>query len=425
MKIRFRFLLVTLVLLVLFTDKAFFEYYTLDENDPVLVQFDYALLGLSLGLTAWSYKWLEPLMKRWLLVVVAAIGALLLESYGGWNSWLVYPHVFRKLTVLLLVFAVYGTHRRLGLPPLPLLAGIVLLVLLGNLAFYHPEALSEGAFLNMERGFAVGSAHLFLPLLLLFLNWYLARGSMVSLGCFFVCLALIIFLQHRTVWISTVVALLLNTLLLRRTAGIRLVSHRLAILVLIPMIGGLVGGAALVLDNPAVVNHFIENLDDIRHAEKQGTGNWRLLQTESYVPLVLERPVLGWRLEGFELPMQFYDPASDMPMWRDGTGHHFHSFYLDRLFYFGLPGLLLVVLVPILLGWRRLRNPVPFQPESAALLAYAASLLVFGISYDWSTYHYALLGLALAAQPVLRPATAAPVSHPEPVPAPDHALLPA
>jgi O-antigen ligase len=166
----------------------------------------------------------------------------------------------------------------------------------------------------------------------------------------------------------------------------------------------------VVLNNPEVVTRMQTNVEDMANADKQGTGSWRLKQLESYVPYVQDRPIAGWRLEGFELPMQFYDPSNDQPMWPDHTGHHFHNFYLDRAFYFGILGILMVVLIPIIRVVQRLFQRGPMRADTALLIAYFGCLLVFGTSYDWSTYHFGLLGLLLAA-------VAEPEPQAEPLPA--------
>lgn len=112
--------------------------------------------------------------------------------------------------------------------------------------------------------------------------------------------------------------------------------------------------------------------------------------------------------------MQFYDPSSDQPMWADRTGHHFHNFYLDRAFYFGLLGIALVLLVPLVRIGQRLWQRGPMRPDTALLIAYFGCLLVFSASYDWSTYHFGLLGLLLAALAEPEPAqqAGAPVATP-------------
>ena len=414
MKIRLRFLKLLPILAVLATTKVFWEFaYTMNaaDQEPEQIKYlNYLLLTGSLAAVFLYWRYLEPLIRGWLLVVLAVIFGLVLESYARSGSWLEYPHVFNKLFVLLNVFGIYAFYRRYGPPSFRQLTNVLLLALVGNLLLFHRDSLSLSAFVENERGFNSGSAYLFVVVLLFCLNRYLTENAFFSLLIAFACLPIIIFLQHRSVWIAAALAVPLDVLLLRRARAVRFSFVKMLALVVLPLgLGGL-GITMLVLNNPKVVERFDESLDDIANADKQGTGSWRLQQIESYLPLVQERPVAGWRLEGFEVPMQFYDPSSDMPMWRDHTGHHFHNFYLDRAFYFGILGILLVVLVPIIRVAQRLRQSRYLSAAGAALVAYFGSLIVFGTSYDWSTYHYGLLGLMLAviAEPM-------PVAVPAPV----------
>ena len=373
-----------------------------EESPPALEQYKLAVLACSCGLTVLCFRYMAPLMKRWLLLVVAALGALALESYAGWNSWMVYPHVFAKLLILFHVFAIYGLYRRFGLPPMGLLMGLLLVALITNLVYCHSDALSMSSFLNNERGVDVTAPMLLLLVTLYYFNQYLAKGRMPQLLAFLFGVAVIIFLQHRSVWISMGVALAINVALLglRRVEGARLSSARLLPMVLIPLFVLISGGLAA-LSDPHVVKRLEASIDDIQHADKQGTGSWRLEQFNAYLPFIEDHPIIGMRLEGFELPVQFYhladDGGSEVPVWQDRTGHHFHSFYIDRLFYFGIAGLLLTLLVPVLLLVRRLLSPVPLPPASAACIVFSLSTLVYSFSYDWPLYFLGVLGLSLAA----------------------------
>lgn len=405
MKLSLRFLYLLPVLGILLSDSAFTDFIFPGEDSESLVLYERALLGLSCGILLFCYPYLLPLMRRWFLILLVALGALALESYAGWSKWMVYPHVFGKYLVLIHVFAIYAFHRRFGLPPFGLLMVVILLGLTSDLVFYHPDALSLSAFLSNERGFDSTSAMLLLLPTLYYLNQYMARGGLTRLVTFFVGAAFIIFLQHRSVWIAMSVALVINglLLLLGRVDGARLNSARLLPMALIPLLLLVSGGLAIV-SNPQVLKRLETSIDDIQHADKQGTGSWRFDQLNAYLPFVEEHPITGMRLEGFELPVQFYrlsnDGGSKVPVWQARTGHHFHSFYVDRLFYFGLVGLLLTLLVPMLLLVRRVLRPVPLPPASAACIVFSFSMLVYGFSYDWPMYFYGLMGLSLAAAAV-------------------------
>lgn len=414
MKIKLNFLLILPLLAVLATNAAFWEFIygpQVDQEPDGIKLYTYGLFAASAGALVLYGRYMEPLIGRWLLVVLAAIGGLMLESYANQGSWLAYPHVFSKLFMLLLMFAIYAFHRRFGLPSLGQVFGVLSFVLLANLLVFHRDSLSLSAFADNERGFGSSSAYLLVPIGLYCLNRYLTRGGLLMLGGFLLSLPLIIFLQHRSVWIAMAVAVPLDLLLLRRAPGARFSFARLGALVVVPAVLGGLGATALVLNSPDVVNRLQANIEDLSNADKQGTGSWRLKQLESYLPLVDERPLAGWRLEGFEVPMQFYDPSSDQPMWADRTGHHFHNFYLDRAFYFGIIGIAMVLLVPLVRIGQRLWQRGPLRADTALLIAYFGCLLVFSASYDWSTYHFALLGLLLAAlaEPEAQPATKPPV----------------
>ncbi|RYU82889.1 O-antigen ligase family protein [Hymenobacter persicinus] len=402
MKISLRFLYLLPVLGVIFKDRAFNEFVFTDEGSPVLAKFGMLLLGVALTCIVLYYRYMERLMKRWLWLTLAVIGALSLESYAGWQSWFVYPHVFGKLLVLLHIFGVYAFHRRFGLPPFDQLMALVFFGLLASLVIYHPDALSVSAFLDNDRGFGSTEAMLLLLPTLYYLNQYLTRGGLLRLVLFFAGALLIVFLQHRSVWVSMGAALVLNIVLLvfGRVEGARLTPTRLLPMALLPLIG-LISGGLVVLSDPKISRKLERSVQDIMHPDKQGTGSWRLQQFEAYEPFMLEYPVAGMRLDGFELPVQFYTLASDggenEQVWEDGTGHHFHSFYVDRIFYFGLLGLLLTLLVPLVLLIRRLRHRVPLPPTTATLIIYCLSSLVYSISYDWPLYMFGLWGLSLAA----------------------------
>ena len=427
MKISFRpFLLLLPLLLACGLEAVFWEFFVENADEPVLLRYELVVLVLGVAAALWYWRRMELAMSCSVLLLVAYVVGLMMESYATHGTWVVYLHVFSKALALFLAYGTYGYYRHRGLPSLKILVAVLFVVLLLNLVTIHPDALSLKAFLDNDRGFSATSALLLVLPALLCLNWYLQRGNALMLALFLLALGLIVFLQHRSVWMTTLMALPVNLLLLRRVPTVRFSLNRVSALVLVPLAILFVGGVATVLQNPDVTKKFESSYEDITKANKQGTGSWRFKQMEAYQPLVAERPLLGWRLAGFEVPMQFYDPSSDEPMWEDGTGHHFHSFYLDRLFYFGWLGLLLALVPFFVQIIRRLASPVPLTAETAALMGLFAGCLVFGLSYDWPSYLYPFLGLLLAAaaRPAPEPAVARPVPRPKPAAAPAPAVEP-
>ncbi|UOQ76607.1 hypothetical protein MUN84_19070 [Hymenobacter sp. 5516J-16] len=91
MKINLRFRHVLPILGVMATDRAFNEFVVPNGEDPSLVLYSYAITGFSLLLIATCFRYLSPVMRRWLLVTLAATAVLALESYNGWGTPMVYP----------------------------------------------------------------------------------------------------------------------------------------------------------------------------------------------------------------------------------------------------------------------------------------------------------------------------------------------
>ncbi|WP_303311016.1 O-antigen ligase family protein [Hymenobacter sp. BT730] len=412
---------------VLFMSRIYTEFFVAWEGDPLLRYYAFALLGITVWVTMRNLRYLTGAMGWWFGLTVLSLVLLAFESYGGWGRWFVYLHVFSKLTDFLLVFGVYAYYQRWGLPDLKLLIGSIPPILFLNLVIFHPETFTMEGFLKQERGVSSASAFLLILPLLYYLNVYFKKGSMLYLIAFFSTLALIVFLQHRTVWVTTGIVLAIDLLLLMRTVSVRPTLKRVVPMLVLPVLAVSLGGLAIVLNNEAVQKKFEQNIADIRNPEKQGTGNFRLNQFEAYVPFLQEYPIAGMRLKGFELPIQFYHRNTGEAVWANGTGHHFHSFYVDRLFYFGLLGLLLAVAPPIYLVLKRLRQPAPMTLEAVTLVAYVCGGLVYGVSYNWPDYYLGLLGLALSAATVADTAPAPVPALSRPVtrqPKADHASIP-
>ncbi|TGE14038.1 O-antigen ligase family protein [Hymenobacter elongatus] len=398
MKINLRFLYVLPLLAVFLTDRALGEFvFGTEEVRPLELLFVYGLAGCSILLVLSYYRRLERMMQLWFWLVIGCVVGLCLESYSGWGVWAKYPHVFSKFSVMLPLFGLYAYYRRYPAPSYRILVAVIFPGLLLSLVVFHRDALSLGSFLETERGFSVTSAYLLLLIALFCLNWYLTQGHLLSGLSFLVAMALIVFLQHRTVWVCSALALALNLALLAlRVPEAHQMGRRLTLLGTMSLVLGMSSGLAVVLDNPEVVRKFIANFEDLQHPTTQGTGTFRMQQHEAYVPLLEERPLAGWRLEGFQVPIQMYDEAGDQ-VWPDFTGHHFHSFYLDRLFYFGIVGVLLVAFIPLFALGRILLRLTPLSPDLVALLSFTSTFFVFGFSYDWPSYLYGVLGLMLAA----------------------------
>lgn len=429
MKISIRYFYIVGILVLMFSDPLFSEIFTGKAPDDLSPHPSHAFnliyarffAVVCVALSVLYYRYLRGMARVMFWATVAATGLLAVESYWFYDTPMVYPHVFQKLLVLFAIPAFYGFYARMGRITLADIIPLVWLALALNLALVNSESLSVGAFLAHNRGLFASSVYLLMLPLLYHFNVYLAQRQTRHLLLFFLAAFAIFFFQHRTVWVTSAVALTLNALLILRAAPTRLAGTALPMLMGIPLLVVSLAASFILVSYPEVMAKLAANFSDIENHSTQGTGEWRAIQFDSYWPFVQDHPVLGMRLAGFELPVQFYNPESNMPFFEDGHGHNLHSFYLETLFYFGAVGLLLFVL-PHLYVARQLLRRVPASPEALTWAILIITNLVYAYSYCLPSFFYGLIGFGLLRITQLAPeGTAAPVQpqlRPRPAPLP-------
>ena len=437
MKISFRFLYAAGMLVLLLSDPLFSDLLTghapEDDLGPhpahAFTQLYTRLFALlCVALSVFYYRHLNGMAKGIFWATTAATALLAAESYWFYDTPMVYPHVFQKLLVLYTIPAFYGLYAHFGRITLADVVRMIWVALVLNLLFINFDALSIGAFLAHNRGLYASSAYLLMLPLLYHFNEYLAGRQMRHLALFFVAVLAIFFFQHRTVWVTSVVALSLNALLVLRAAPRRLSGAAGPLLLGIPLVLVLFSFSFILVSYPEILDKLAASVSDIENHSTQGTGSWRQLQFDSYWPFVEENPVLGMRLAGFELPVQFYNPESHTTFFEDGHGHNLHSFYLETLFYFGSVGLVLFML-PHLSVLRQLLRRVPTSPEALSWTVLIVTSLVYAYSYCLPSFFLGFIGYGLLrirqlapeplAPPTLTPARPEPLTlAPTPAPAP-------
>jgi hypothetical protein len=368
------------------------------------------VIAVCVPLSLLLYKYLSGVARFVFWSALLALALLAAESYLTYGVPFVYPHVFQKVMVLFTLTAMYGIYTLFGRITLADLVGMIWIALIINVLIINPKALSISAFVNHERGLVASSVYLLVLPLLFHFNTYLHTRKPIQLFLFFLVAASIFFFQHRTVWVVSIVSLALNGLLLLRAAPQRLSFKALLPLLGIPALLVSIALTTLVVSHPEILTKIGEDIADIKNHDKQGTGEWRVVQTRAYWPYVEQYPILGMRFKGFELPIQFYDPEQPwLVVFPDGHGHFFHSFYMDSLFYLGVVGLLLLCIPQLYVLIRILRFP-PLHPEVLAWSVFIATSLVYSYSYALPAYFYGLAGLALVRIKQLATPTTLPVS---------------
>ncbi|CAM3675662.1 O-antigen ligase family protein [Pontibacter korlensis] len=400
MKLNYSFLFAIPLALILIMDQMFIELASPNDEmgqGALLNMIVKGMAGVSILYCCLFFKRMSNYMKFAFFLLMLYVGALAFESKYFYGSFMVYPHVFVKVLIFAYSFFVYTFYKgnyHLNMKHIVwfILAGFWLNVLLVN-----PHTLSVSAFTNHERGVYSTSVYMLVVPFLYFLSNYFYNGKFMSLFWSFFVLFAIFFFQHRTVWISTAFVLVVYYLLIRLKTDkpINFLTKLLPIGTIVGVLAIIASGFILSI-HPEIIDKVQESFSDIENFESQGTGGWRYQQWLSYLPFIQDNFLLGMRFEGFELPIQFYRDDIDAPVFEDGNGHHFHSFYVEIFFYTGLIGFLLYLLIGLYPIVKAIRQRV-LTINQIILVAFVSSGFIFGISYVLPVFFYGVLGWAIAA----------------------------
>ncbi|MBC6988805.1 O-antigen ligase family protein [Hymenobacter sp. BT491] len=400
MKINFRFLYIVGILAALYSDVLFSDLLSgaasEDSSAYGLQLYTRILVGGSILVSVLLYRYMRGI-TLWVFWGATTITALLVcESLLRYGVPMIYPHVFQKAMVLYILTASYAFYNRFGRITMGDISTLIWIGFVLNLGLVNYKAVSIGAFLNHDRGIVASSALLLVTPLLYHFNTYFTTRAAKHLLLFFMAAGAIFFFQHRTVWVVSAAALGVNFLLLLRVAPQRISLSKLTPMLGIPVVLMMLATTFILVSYPEVLEKVSENMSDIENSSSQGTGLWRREQFRSYWPFVVSHPVAGMRFEGFELPIQFYDPEQENggTVFEDGYGHFFHSFYLDVLFYLGGIGLIVFILPHLSVALRLVRRP-PVSPEALAWSTLIVSTLIYGYSYPLPLSTYGLIGFGL------------------------------
>jgi O-antigen ligase len=395
MKLNYTFLFVIPLALILIMDQMFME--LASPNSPegqgaFLNMMVKGMAGISLVYGVFFFRRMSKFMKLGFFLTTLYVFALVFESKYVYGSFMAYPHVFVKVFVFYYTYFVYtfykgNYHLKFQHVVYFIMAGFWLNVLLIN-----PHTLSISSFTNHERGVYSNSVYMLVVPFLYFLSEYFYKGKFVSLFWAFFVLFSIFFFQHRTVWISTAFVLAVYYLLIRFKTDkpINFVTKLMPVATIVAILGVVMSGFVLSI-HPEIIEKVQESFSDIENFDSQGTGGWRYQQWMSYLPFIQDNFFTGMRFEGFELPIQFYRDDIDAPVFEDGNGHHFHSFYVEIFFYTGLIGFILYLLIGLYPIVKAMRSRV-LTINQIILVSFVSSGFIFGISYVLPVFFYGVLG---------------------------------
>lgn len=331
----------------------------------------------------------DKFLKGLYYILLIALALLSLESYMKYGSFFRYPHVFSKITDLFTLYFIYIFYKKYGVIRLKDVSYMIFILFLINIFFINRDYLNFSAFAAHERGIPATVVYLLVIPCLYFFNAYLTKEKYFDLFLFLIVLGFIVFFQHRTLWVVTSVLLVLNVFFFSKTG--KRMNFRLALPFFSIIFVVFIMAYMIVAPNEKVMAQIKRNIEDIRNPTSQGTASWRYVQYVSYWPFVADHIIFGMRFDGFELPVQFYNEDLDEPVFDEGHGHHFHSFYLDKLFYFGLVGLIFVMSPVIYLLFKAMRRK-NLDGEELALMIFAFSGFIYALSYDWPGFCFGITG---------------------------------
>jgi hypothetical protein len=384
------------LLLLLATDELFYPF--AEEGGFASIYEDLAtnlvkLTGLlSVGMV---FLYINKFNKGLLIVLVFAIIYLVIlafESMYLYSSAMQYPHVILKLFNLFVALAIFAVYADRYAPNFQLIMPFVIVGLLLQIAL-NPEMFSLQAFVDRNRGLPAPSVFILCLPCIFYFNRYLISLKPVELLIFLFIFVFILIANHRTVWVTIAFSLLINLFLLRNSIHFN-IGKVLGSLILVIVIAGFVFSIAISY-SAEVEETIITNITNILNPTEDKTGSWRMEQMKSYLPVVENNLLAGMRWKGFELPIQFYHPDAGIALFEDGSGHHFHSFYFDILFYFGIVGLLLFIL---LMTWpltTMLNHHLQLNSLTLSFFIFSLSGLVYGLAYNLPFSYWIIIGITI------------------------------
>lgn len=347
------------------------------------------------------YFYYPPAYKLLAWVITAGAVFLVLESLYTYNQYMYSFFVVKRFAYCGLALLTFFVATQAGPSELKLSYAVNLIFL-----FYFINQILLGqifsySLTNESRTTsAYESFFLVLPFayfLVRYLNEHKRIDLLKAIGVF----GLIVFLLHRSVITTAVMAAGLLVLLsvTGKVANSRLQIRRTVSTLLVLVLMGL---PFLGILSPKRTDAFLETIGGIFAPSEDETGSWRIEQSKYYMARFDERPLLGWRYEGYDRgEVMVHEDFAE-------KGTVIHSQYVDMLYNYGAVGLgINLFLVFSTLAYMYLRNRT-FSTEQAVLFGFIASGLLFGVSYQLPVFYWSFVGLGMfygkyqkPAQPLL------------------------
>lgn len=391
-------LFVLAFIVLLFTDPILFQFFSDDplSTDGFRVGERFTLIAFPISLLLFFKRNENVALKLGLAVSLAYFIYLVFVSLYYYNTPFIYPHVFSKFTPVFVIYFFYLFFKDVSPKLIEKAFLIIFLVIIANILILKRQFLNVGSFVSLDRPIIASSAYLLIIPFLLFLNKYAKTKNYIYLLGFYFSAGLLFFVQQRTVWGCVILVILANAVFINKIRDVRFDPRVLFYLFIMPLIGVILLSTIILAAKPKFYTRMVENIEDIVNYKEQGTGSWRYEQYQSYKPFVQDNFFFGMGFDGFELPIQFYNVDTGIQVFRDGTGHHIHNFYIHTMFYHGIVGLLILIfplIYYLILCFKKRKMGI----VNFVFFAFICSGILYGLNYSLPFFYFALLGLGLAS----------------------------
>ncbi|MBL7068837.1 MAG: O-antigen ligase family protein [Candidatus Omnitrophica bacterium] len=332
-------------------------------------------------------------LRRQLVIFMIYYLFLIGESFIRYGSIMAYPHIILVLSCFFYVILFYSfLSKRINLPLFLerlcyLLCGFVYLQQVLARTSIIPYFFDASVMQRVTHAMPIFSL---LFCTIFFISKYIRRPKLYLLPIIGINLIIILIENHRSVWTATIAALLVFTymILKAKKESVKIIYFLLVMLAIFIVAMYLLAFAEGRYST--YLSFMKERFEEIyKFRQIRGTGMFRYIQYEYYLPYIKENLLFGMRFKGFELP-GVYEHAFERV-----SGHHFHSGYLTVLFYHGLFGFYLLY-GPIIYYIFSFFKQRKYYTENIALFAFIVSGLVFSLAYELRFFYFAVLGIGFA-----------------------------
>lgn len=354
---------------------------------------------LSMGLFVYGYFKMPGLYKYIGWIIGLSIVLLVLESKYEYNQYMYSYFVIKRFAYCSVAIGAYHlTYMVDQAKPVNIKQAVYVIffffffdqIILGRIFSY--------GFNSDSRTTLSPDAWYFLIPFLYYLVSYLKQHRPIDLIAALLCFLTIIILLHRTVISSSVVAagIVVGLTMLGKVSGHSglpmgrtLVLFSLLVGIALPFVG-------LLPDKK--VDAMLTSIGGIISPKEDNTASWRMEQSEYYMSQIPERPLFGWRYEGYDRGEIMENPDFEE------KGTIIHSQYIDQLFNYGVFGLLInlvLILSALVVLYRSGRI---LSTDQLVLFGFITSAFVYGAGYQFPVQYWGFVGvgmyMGLKRQPV-------------------------